>query len=112
ANKNIPQFQEQVRNLPDSLAPTAKPPSTETASPTPKPAPPSAAGGWTFCAEENQQCKFSGTKRVRFGGNDVYNYGTFTDGVLCANSIFGDPITWIVKHCDCADMPSTTPVPK
>src|SRR5437867_11219722 len=61
-----------------------------------------------------QQCNFSGTKQVRFGANGIYNYGTFTGGVLCANSIFGDPINGMVKHCDYADIigPTPTPTPK
>src|SRR5437867_8241008 len=56
-----------------------------------------------------QQCNFSGTKQVRFGANCIYNYGTFTGGVLCANSIFGDPINGVVKHCDYARLVEHTP---
>src|SRR6266705_358072 len=89
ASKNIPQFQEGVRNLPDSLTPKPTTPTSER---------------WTFCADENQQCNFSGTKRVRYGANDVYDYGIFTDGVLCANSTFGDPISFVGKQCDYADI--------
>src|SRR5437773_4935697 len=36
---------------------------------------------------------------------------SFTDGVPCANSIFGDPISWVVKHCDYADAIEATPTP-
>ena len=79
--------------------------------PPPPPAPLPISGEWTPCASEMQQCNFSGTKQVRFGANDAYNYGTFTDGVLCANSIFGDPISWVVKHCDYADIIEATPTP-
>ena len=96
---NIPEFQEGVRNLPDFLEPTVK----ATALP--------ISGEWTPCASEMQQCNFSGTKQVRYGANDVYNYGTFTGGVLCANSIFGDPIDGVIKHCDCADIIGATPTP-
>ncbi len=98
-NRNIQQFQERVRNLPDFLEPTAKP--------TPLP----ISGEWTPCASEMQQCNFSGTKQVRFGANGIYNYGTFTGGVLCANSIFGDPINGVIKHCDYADIIGATPTP-
>jgi len=82
--------------------------------PPPPPAPLPISGEWTPCASEMQQCNFSGTKQVRFGANGIYNYGTFTGGVLCANSIFGDPINGMVKHCDYADIigPTPTPTPK
>ncbi|MDP2933154.1 MAG: hypothetical protein Q8N81_03400, partial [bacterium] len=55
--------------------------------------------GWTFCANENQQCSFTGIKEVQYGANSQYFTGTFTNGVLCANSIFGDPIVGVVKYC-------------
>jgi len=83
-SQNITEFQERVRNLPDFIEPTAKS--------TPPPPPLPISGEWTACASEMQQCNFSGTKQVRFGANNIYNYGTFTGGVLWANSIFGDPI--------------------
>jgi hypothetical protein len=100
-SQNITEFQERVRNLPDFLEPTAK--ST--------PPPPPISGEWTPCASERQQCNFSGTKQVRFGANGIYNYGTFTGGVVCANSIFGDPIYGVIKHCDYADIIGATPTP-
>ena len=107
-SKNIAQFQERVRTLPDSLksTPTPKPPTT--------PARPAAAtsGGWTFCANETEQCNFSGTKQVRFGANDVYSYGTFSDGVACSNAAFGgDPVAGVSKHCDYAESSTPTPTP-
>ena len=102
-SQNITEFQEQMRNLPDFLEPTAEP--------TPPPPPQPISGEWTPCASETQQCSFSGTKQVRFGANGVYNYGTFTGGVLCANSIFGDPINGVIKHCDYADIIGATPTP-
>jgi hypothetical protein len=104
-SQNITEFQKRVRNLPDFLQPTAKP------TPTPPPPPLPISGEWTHCANETEQCNFSGTKQVRYGANDIYNYGTFTRGVLCANSIFGDPISWVVKHCDYADIIGATSTP-
>jgi len=92
-----------VRNSADFLEPTAKP----TLPPPPLP----ISGEWTSCASEMQQCNFSGTKQVRYGANGTYNYGIFTGGVLCANSIFGDPINGVIKHCDCADIVGATPTP-
>jgi len=102
-SQNIPEFQQRVRNLPDFLEPTAKPTS-------PPPARP-ISGAWTPCASETQQCNFSGTKQVRFGANGVYNYGTFTGGVVCSNAVFGDPIYGVIKHCDYADIAAPTPTP-
>ncbi|MEY2506222.1 MAG: hypothetical protein QOH01_551 [Verrucomicrobiota bacterium] len=102
--ENITEFQERVRNLPDSLEPAAKPASPSQLRP--------VSGQWIACATELQQCNFSGTKQVRFGANGVYNYGTFTGGVLCANAIFGDPINGVFKQCDYADIVEATPTPK
>jgi len=102
-NQNIAEFQERVRNLPEFLGSTAKP----AALPPPRP----ISGEWTTCASEMQRCNFSGTKQVRFGANGIYHYGTFTGGVLCANSIFGDPINGVIKHCDYADIIGATPTP-
>ena len=101
--QNITKFQEGVRNLPDSLEPTAK--STLPLPPLPN------SGEWTSCASEMQQCNFSGTKQVRYGADGTYYYGTFTGGVLCANSVFGDPVSGVVKHCDYADIIEATPTP-
>src|SRR5437773_3327021 len=50
--------------------------------------------------------------QVRYGANGSYNYGTFTNGVLCSNTIFGDPAPGVAKHCDDASGTSTpTPTP-
>jgi parallel beta-helix repeat protein len=73
------------------------------------PPPPPPPDGWTFCANENGFCAFSGTKDVRYGANNTYAFGTFTDGVACTNAVFGDPIVGVVKHCDVKD--ATTPPP-
>lgn len=63
------------------------------------PVTPPVLPGWTFCASENEQCSFSGTKEVQYGANSQYFSRTFTNGVLCANSIFGDPIVGVTKYC-------------
>ena len=54
----------------------------------------------TFCAVENSICEFSGTRTVEYGiiGGPLVS-GIFTDGVLCSNEVFGDPIFGIVKSC-------------
>jgi len=61
--------------------------------------PTNTAGNWISCAGENQTCSFGGSQTVRYGNGDKYYYGNFTDGVLCANSIFGDPSYGVIKQC-------------
>src|SRR4029077_16676677 len=62
---------------------------------------------WTFCANENQFCSFTGTKLVRYGAGTSFNFQTATNGISCDNATFGDPIVGTVKHCDYMDV--TTP---
>jgi uncharacterized protein (DUF1800 family) len=71
---------------------------------------------WTRCADENGFCAFTGTRRVRYGANGTYAYGTFTGGVQCSNEVFGDPIYGVFKGCDYETStptpePSPTPAP-
>jgi len=66
-------------------------------------------GNWTFCANENQLCSFTGTKEVQYGANGMYAYGNYTNGVQCSNAVFGDPAPNVVKQCYYRDA-STTPV--
>lgn len=68
---------------------------------------------WTYCAVENAACTFSGTRRVRYGLNDKYAYGTFTGKVQCANSVFGDPLPGGDKRCwvSSATSPAPSPAP-
>ncbi len=58
-----------------------------------------ASEEWIFCAREDERCGFSGTKEVRYGEDGKFFIGTYTDGVDCSNSVFGDPIVGIVKSC-------------
>ncbi len=74
--------------------------------------PPPPPDGWTFCANENGFCGFSGTKDVRYGANNTYASGTFTDGVACTNAVFGDPIAGVAKHCDVKDATTPPPAPR
>ncbi|MGZ6238108.1 MAG: hypothetical protein ACXWMJ_12445, partial [Syntrophales bacterium] len=55
--------------------------------------------GWVFCANEGQLCSFTGTKNVRYGANGVYIFKTLTDGTMCDNSVFGDPLYGVGKQC-------------
>jgi Flp pilus assembly pilin Flp len=74
--------------------PTAIPTDTATSTPTSTPVP-----TWTTCAVENAFCSFSGTALVRYGAGSTWVSGTYTDGVSCSNSVFGDPAYGTVKSC-------------
>ncbi len=59
----------------------------------------SSNAGWTFCGNENTQCHFSGSKEVRYGKAADWNSGSYTNGVQCSNSVFGDPLPGTYKEC-------------
>jgi hypothetical protein len=84
---------------------TPPPPPSSTPPPTTTPTGPS---GYTFCANENGICTFSGTQSVAYGANGKFKYLTLTNGTLCSNSVFGDPIVNVVKACY---LPQTTLTP-
>ena len=58
-----------------------------------------SSSGWVFCANENQQCSFTGTKIVRYGTNGVYFFETLANGTMCSNGVFGDPLPGVPKQC-------------
>ena len=58
---------------------------------------------WDLCARETKDCKFTGTKLVRYGANDKYTYKIISDGISCSNKVFGDPVPGIVKNCHLSD---------
>lgn len=58
-----------------------------------------ALGGYATCAQEAQQCSFSGTQSVAYGANGHFVYGTFTGGTTCSNAVFGDPAFGVAKSC-------------
>lgn len=60
---------------------------------------PTAIPTWTTCAVENAFCSFAGTAPVKYGAGSSWYTGTFTNGVLCSNSVFGDPLYGTVKSC-------------
>jgi galactose oxidase len=62
--------------------------------------PPTNAGEWLPCANENETCYFTGTAQVRYGANDQYSFITATDFVECNNAVFGDPVFGVYKHCE------------
>jgi spore coat protein U-like protein len=69
----------------------------------------SGPAGYTFCANENQRCNFSGTKDVAYGANGRFNYRYgVTGGIDCNNGTFGDPIPGVVKACYIKDSSSSS----
>lgn len=64
--------------------------------------------GYTFCANENQRCNFSGTKDVAYGANGSFYYKyNISGGIDCNNSTFGDPISGVGKACYTKDSSQT-----
>ena len=59
----------------------------------------SPPGTWTLCAQEHERCNFSGTHDVKYGIDNQTITKTFTDGVLCDNSVFSDPAVGRGKAC-------------
>ena len=73
---------------------------------------PSPSTGWTFCADEHEQCTFSGTKEVRYGYEATFTAPrVFSNTVSCSNAIFGDPVPGALKHCEYRDLGGETPPP-
>ncbi|MBC7513361.1 MAG: hypothetical protein H7234_02860 [Herminiimonas sp.] len=64
--------------------------------PTPAPAPTPA---WVKCASEHGTCVFTGTRRVRYGANNIFAYKTATGSIGCNNYVFGDPLYGTFKSC-------------
>jgi PA14 domain-containing protein/glycosyl hydrolase family 16 len=60
--------------------------------------------GWIFCANEREFCAFSGTKEVRYGANGTYYFRRATDGIMCNNATFGDPLFGTRKWCETRDV--------
>jgi len=58
-----------------------------------------SSGSGTFCANENAFCSFTGNQNVRYGANGTYVFKSLTNGTMCNNSVFGDPIVGVVKQC-------------
>ena len=98
---------------PTAVVPTAVPTNTPTSTATNTFTPvPTAVPEWTFCANENATCNFSGKKEVRYGENGFYFYAIFTNTTACSNAVFGDPLVGIAKHCyyrDTTLVPTATP---
>jgi Glycosyl hydrolase family 26 len=67
------------------------------------------ADGWIFCANEHEFCAFSGTQEVRYGANGTYYFRRATDGIMCNNATFGDPLRGVFKHCDIRAVTAAAP---
>ena len=55
--------------------------------------------GYTFCANENANCSFTGSQSVAYGADGKFVFQTLANGTPCNNSIFGDPDLGVVKAC-------------
>lgn len=62
---------------------------------------------WTFCAQEDGVCNFSGTRDVRYGLAPHYSTRTASDSVSCSNGVFGDPVFGVDKICEYGDILKT-----
>jgi len=75
--------------------------------------PRSAAGArevdWTECAAEGKDCRFAGTREVRFGGKGVYTSKIVTAATPCTTAAFGDPMRGLAKTCSYASVTAVAP---
>ena len=55
--------------------------------------------GYTYCANEGDQCAFIGSDNVAYGAKDSFVIHTKVDGAACTNAIFGDPLPGVLKNC-------------
>ncbi len=68
---------------------------------------PDGSAEWTYCADENSVCSFSGTMEVRYWGYDSNTSATVgfinkiaTNNIFCASTYFGgDPAYGVAKKC-------------
>lgn len=51
------------------------------------------------CANEGEECEFSGVKTVRYGADSTFKYDIFENGTTCSNAVFGDPLPGAKKKC-------------
>ncbi len=59
------------------------------------------SSSWVRCANENETCSFSGTRRVLYGLSTTEScvVKTLTGGTPCDNATFGDPAVYHGKQC-------------
>lgn len=64
--------------------------------------PPPPTGDWVHCANQEDRCEFEGTRLVRFGTDTptpAWSERSFTGGVMCSSSAFGNPAPGRLKTC-------------
>ena len=57
---------------------------------------------WINCASQDEVCRFSGKKIVRYGAETRWRQGQFTDQVDCNTRVFGNPVNGARKICQIA----------
>ena len=55
---------------------------------------------WQKCANEKQICNFDGTRTIRYGYGNKWNFSIAQNDIECSNRIFGDPSPGIAKFCE------------
>ena len=55
---------------------------------------------WKHCANENEICKFDGTRLIRFGHGENWNYSVSKEKIKCSVFEFGDPLKNVFKKCE------------
>lgn len=80
-----------VAQTPTASSTTTIPASTTTST--------STTTTWAVCGYEGGDCSFSGTRQVRYGTVAQNVTRSFTNGVACSNSSFGDPAYGLAKTC-------------
>ena len=62
--------------------------------------PPTGPSGFTFCANEGNNCAFAQTAMVAYGSGSSFTYRSMADGAPCTNATFGlDPDQGADKQC-------------
>ena len=64
---------------------------------------------WTECAAEGKECRFGGTREVRFGSAGVYTSKIATASTPCTVAAFGDPRRGLAKTCSYASVTTVAP---
>lgn len=65
-----------------------------------------------LCSNENTECKFSGTREIRYGIGSKFFTKTLSNGTACTNKVFSDPIVGVKKLCYVVNKnPNDTSVP-
>jgi len=66
---------------------------------------------WINCSNQDEICRFSGKKIVRYGAGTRWRQGQFTDQVECNGRVFGNPVNGMRKICQIASANVDTVAP-